>query len=277
MAKTSSDLCLSDVVMKLSDISNEISTQSALIEAQNKQIEKQKIIISDQQKIIGDQQRVVSKLSDKIDKLISLVSATRVSETANSNSKQHITSDLNLSERSRRAAARANKNKNLLKNVKNQQQKKTPSQNSGPEAAAGTQDESNTHVPTGHETADQPWQDVQSRKQRSKQKHSQQRSVLIGAGAHNDELQTVEKQRHIQIWQLKPETTVENIQNFLNTIVNNDDFVVAKRTIKSTRHASFIITLPESMYDKISSPSVWPAGVRISDWFLFRPRTQRGA
>ncbi|KAJ2937641.1 hypothetical protein O0L34_g19313 [Tuta absoluta] len=271
MAKRSPEVNLSSVVMKLSAISGQLSDQSALITVQNTKIEKQNLIINGQHKIIGDQQRVIIELSDKVDKLIGLMSATRVSETANPTSKESastVPTEPVLSERARRAAARANKPPQQNSN-KRLQQNTCIANNEIPNSIHL---ESATHVPTGNESADRDWQ-VQTSK-RSKKKR---RSVLVGAGATNDKLQTVEKQRHIQIWQLKPDTTVENIQNFLNTIVKSDGYEVKKRNIKSTRHACFIIALPESIYDAISSPSVWPAGVCISDWFLYRPRAQRGA
>ncbi|KAJ2941653.1 hypothetical protein O0L34_g16591 [Tuta absoluta] len=109
----------------------------------------------------------------------------------------------------------------------------------------------------------------------NKRKRRPGRTVLHGAGNADVDLQTVEKLRHIQAWSFKPETTTENILTFLNKITQCNDYTVLKRDIGSARHACFVIGMPESLYALINTPSVWPPGVRLSDWFLQRSRAAR--
>ncbi|KOB68750.1 Signal transduction histidine kinase regulating citrate/malate metabolism [Operophtera brumata] len=114
------------------------------------------------------------------------------------------------------------------------------------------------------------WRFVSTRNQRK------QRKIIEGAGADNSDLKTVEKLQFIQAWSFRPETTAENISKHLNKIHTSNDYTVQKREIKTTRHAAFVIGIPGSLFEKISQPSVWPSGVRLGEWFLVRPRAQRG-
>ncbi|KOB65359.1 putative tick transposon [Operophtera brumata] len=115
------------------------------------------------------------------------------------------------------------------------------------------------------------WQVVNKRR-RSKQ----QTPMIVGTAADNDELQAAERVRHIQAWCFKPDTMTATVLSFLNKMIKSD-FTVVKREIKLERHASFLSGMLEKVYDKVTSPTAWPAGVRFTEWFLFRPRDQRGA
>lgn len=118
------------------------------------------------------------------------------------------------------------------------------------------------------------WQTVTHRRARNQTKR---RTINIGTGKEDNELQTVEQLKYIQAWSFKPNTTEENILNFLNKIVRSDEYFVEKRKILSIKHASFIIGIPESLYPRINTPAAWPPRVRYSDWFLARPRAERGS
>ncbi|KOB73571.1 Uncharacterized protein OBRU01_07372 [Operophtera brumata] len=116
------------------------------------------------------------------------------------------------------------------------------------------------------------WQ-VVSRQRR----HKQQRPVVItGTSKDSDDLQSADRLKHIQAWCFKPDTTTESLLKFLNKITEAD-YTVEKRNIKTDRHASFIIGMPENVYDEVTSPTAWPAGISFSEWFLFRPRSLRGS
>lgn len=107
-------------------------------------------------------------------------------------------------------------------------------------------------------------------------KRSQKRKIVSGSGKTDDELQTVEQLRYIQAWSFKPETTVQNVVNYINKLEHCTEYFVEKRTIKTDRFSSFVIGFPERLYEKLSSPSSWPPLVKVSDWFLVRPRGPRG-
>lgn len=113
------------------------------------------------------------------------------------------------------------------------------------------------------------WQVVNNRRRRK-----QQAPIVVGTAINNNDLQAAERVRHIQAWCFKPETTTGTVLGFLNKIIKSE-FTVEKRDIKSERHASFLIGMPEKVYDAVTSPAAWPVGVRFTEWFQFRPRGQQ--
>lgn len=124
----------------------------------------------------------------------------------------------------------------------------------------------NTQLDCDNNNDNTHWRIVSTRNQRK------QRKIIEGAGEKNLELKTVEKLQFIQAWSFAPETTTANISKHLNSIHSSNEYTVQKREIKTTRHAAFVIGIPESLFEKISKPSVWPSGVRFAEWFLVRPR-----
>lgn len=100
------------------------------------------------------------------------------------------------------------------------------------------------------------------------------RTVIAGIGKIDAELQTVEKLKYIQVWSFRPETTTKDILKYLNKIIPNDEYEVEKRQIQCDRFSSFVIGMPESLHERVSAPTSWPQGVRISEWFLTKPRQQ---
>lgn len=108
-------------------------------------------------------------------------------------------------------------------------------------------------------------------------KRSHKRQIITGLGSDDNELQTVERMKYIQVWSLRPETTVQNVLNYVNKIDKCDEYVVEKRQIKTDRHAAFVIGCPERLYEQLSSPTSWPQRVKLSDWNMRFPREPRAA
>lgn len=104
----------------------------------------------------------------------------------------------------------------------------------------------------------------------------QRRQIVVGTGKPDDSIQAVERLRYIQAWSFKPDTTAEEVLAFLNKVQPSKNYSVEKRELKTTRHASFVIGIPEGLWTQLTEPSVWPHGVKFSDWFPARPRQQRG-
>lgn len=119
---------------------------------------------------------------------------------------------------------------------------------------------------------DGKWTKVMSRQGKSRRKQN----VVVGTGQVDEELQTIERQIYIQAWSFRPDTTTEMVLKYLNKIQQSDLYYVEKRELKTDRHASFIIGLRESLYKKFESPTVWPPHVKFTEWFLRRPRMERG-
>lgn len=111
------------------------------------------------------------------------------------------------------------------------------------------------------------WQVVASSRGRRSHNKKQTKAVTVGSGTEDVGFQVAEITKYIQAWQFKAVTTVDQIKNHLNKIVAADYFV-EKRQLKTDRHASFIIGMPESIYSRIATPTVWPQGIRYVDWFF---------
>ncbi|KAG7299882.1 hypothetical protein JYU34_016902 [Plutella xylostella] len=97
-------------------------------------------------------------------------------------------------------------------------------------------------------------------------------TIIVGSGCEDNELQTVETIKYLQAWSFRPETTEDNVRHFLNKVAKSDDYFIEKRVLKTDRHASFVIGIPESLYTNFKSPTVWPPRVKLTDWFQRRPR-----
>lgn len=106
---------------------------------------------------------------------------------------------------------------------------------------------------------------------------NQQRKINVGSGEEDNTLKSVEQLKYIQAWSFAPDTTVENVTNFVTKVAPSSQYIVKKRDIKTKRHSSFVIGIPESLYPVLASPNVWPPGVRFTEWFPMRPRHARGA
>lgn len=118
---------------------------------------------------------------------------------------------------------------------------------------------------------DSEWKEV-----RNKRRPPKPRRILTGSGACNNELQIAERLKFIQAWSFRPETTVENVKNYINKIATSDKYIVEKREIRTDQHAAFVIGFPETMQDKLCAPESWPQGVKVCDWFRYSPRAERG-
>ncbi|KAJ2937268.1 hypothetical protein O0L34_g19373 [Tuta absoluta] len=121
---------------------------------------------------------------------------------------------------------------------------------------------------------DYQWKTVQGQR---KQKRKPNRVVTVGEGQEDEVLKTVDKLKYIQTWSFHPNTSEENLKQYINKIHRSDDYVVEKRRINTDRHAAFIIGVPEKLYERFNSPAAWPQGVRFSDWFFRRHRAEWGA
>ncbi|KAG7297631.1 hypothetical protein JYU34_018343 [Plutella xylostella] len=116
-----------------------------------------------------------------------------------------------------------------------------------------------------------------SKRPRNARSHN---TVIEGVGKQNYGIKTVKKLKYIQAWMFAPTTTTDLIIDFLKKVIpsltTHEEFHVEKRVINTDRHSSFIIGIREDKFDELKTPTLWPPGVKYSDWFLARPRHQRG-
>ncbi|CAG9791872.1 unnamed protein product [Diatraea saccharalis] len=110
------------------------------------------------------------------------------------------------------------------------------------------------------------WIEVKKRKY----KYSKN-EVKKGDNTRMCEIQGMEKKKFIHVWRLEKNTTIENMENHLQKICGEVSFKNEKLKPKTERdYSSFMIGVPESMYDKVCRPDVWPLNVEFSEWVWFR-------
>lgn len=117
------------------------------------------------------------------------------------------------------------------------------------------------------------WTKVVSRRPINKRRNNR---VTTGTGCEDSELQTVDRLKFIQTWELRPETTEDGLRKFLNKIVASEKYSVEKRILKTDTQAAFVVGIPESIFERVTSPTAWPPRVKFASWFPVRPRRQRG-
>ncbi|KAJ2948048.1 hypothetical protein O0L34_g9845 [Tuta absoluta] len=309
MSKTSKRVTEDNSVglhQKLEATISKINAQNAVLQEQNEKLQAHFTVIEAQKSMISDQKKVIEELSKKIDNLIATVSSICLKETLKTvpiddtfgsgsggsasdksepalkvppvSQKPNMTPK--MTQRAKRAANRANnkemENLNPYPYIQFQRKSKATKSTAAPKEHNNIINNTNIIPPTTHDNTNNnnhTWQQALSRKRAAKIR----RSMIVGTGSDDSEIQSVERLQFIQAWSFKPETTTENVLSYLNKIAKHDRYEVTKRDINTQRHSAFIIGVPESLFDCVNSPSAWPAGVRLSNWFLIRPRGQRGA
>ncbi|KAG7302859.1 hypothetical protein JYU34_012842 [Plutella xylostella] len=113
------------------------------------------------------------------------------------------------------------------------------------------------------------WKVVQSRK-----KKELFTEVMKGGNNKDVPLKGIERKKHLHIWRLRKNTCEKDILDHVAGVCGSQNEIkVEKLKTKTERdYASFIVGVPESMYDKICQPEVWPVNVEFSEWIWFRKR-----
>lgn len=85
-------------------------------------------------------------------------------------------------------------------------------------------------------------------------------------------IQATERKKHLHVWRLSTETTVEKLISHVKGTCGSDVFVKIEKIKHKTQrdYASFIITVPESAYEKLFQPDIWPVNTEFSEWIWFR-------
>lgn len=116
------------------------------------------------------------------------------------------------------------------------------------------------------------WTMVQRKKSKLKSKN-----VNRGQNASILDLQAMERKRHLHVWRLHPETTLEKLTAHVKNICGRDQNVrVEKIQHKTERdYSSFIIGVAEGVYEKLYKPEVWPVNAEFAEWIWFRRYTNK--
>ncbi|CAG4961899.1 unnamed protein product [Colias eurytheme] len=101
--------------------------------------------------------------------------------------------------------------------------------------------------------------------------------VKKGKNTEITAIKAAEKKKHLHVWRLMPETTVEDLTNHVKKVCgDNAPIYVEKIKHKSRRdYSSFIIGLPERMFLVLNQADAWPEYVEFSEWIWFRNKTKR--
>lgn len=95
--------------------------------------------------------------------------------------------------------------------------------------------------------------------------------VQRGGSTQESEIKGIEKQKFLHVWRLQKDTTTENLEKFIRNIIKDVPIKIDKIKHKSERdYASFCIGLPESKYDQLCKPDIWPVNVEFCEWVWFR-------
>lgn len=100
----------------------------------------------------------------------------------------------------------------------------------------------------------------------------------VKVGTNKDlPIQATERKRHLHVWRLHPDTTLEAVTDHVKTICGTDSvFKVDKIKHKTERdYSSFVIGLSEQCFDKLNQAEFWPTNVEFNEWIWFRKATKR--
>lgn len=112
------------------------------------------------------------------------------------------------------------------------------------------------------------WKEVRRRKNRFPSNE-----VRKGGSTSSSEIHGTERKKFLHVWRLKKETTAENLEIYVKNKLGGAEVPIKIEKInhKTERdYASFRIGVPESVYEKLNQPELWPVNVEFCEWIWFR-------
>lgn len=114
---------------------------------------------------------------------------------------------------------------------------------------------------TNDEERNEQWTTVRRRKRLP-------RPVIKGTGEADTGLTAIEKTRMIHLWSLRYDTTIENVQAYMLKKKRYDtNYTIQKLVLNHNQYASFVVTVPESLFSFFMAPENWPPNTRLNEWF----------
>lgn len=101
--------------------------------------------------------------------------------------------------------------------------------------------------------------------------------VKRGGNTSLADIRGTERMKYLHVWRLKKDTTIESMENHVKKICGAE----AQVKVESIKHkterdyASFIIGVPESLYETISLPENWAVNIEFCEWVWFRRYTEK--
>lgn len=111
------------------------------------------------------------------------------------------------------------------------------------------------------------WTDVKKKKPRRLSK-----DVKVGNNTELKAIVATQRNKYLHVWRLHPDTTVEAITEHVKKVCATDmTLKVEKIKHKIERdYSSFVIGVPEEMYDGLYNAEIWPVHAEFCEWIWFR-------
>lgn len=118
-------------------------------------------------------------------------------------------------------------------------------------------------------TTDGDWIEVKTKKTLDVVKKGGNNSKLI--------IKAVERKKHLHVWRLLPETTTENLTEYIKSLLGEEEYIKVDKINQKTKrsYSSFRICVSESNYEKLCDANVWPSNVEYCEWTWFRRVTDK--
>lgn len=103
---------------------------------------------------------------------------------------------------------------------------------------------------------------------------------IVGTGS-TDTILTVDvkKKKLLYVSHLRPETTAEVVQSYINKTFNVDpqdikvwSLIPKNRNVNSLEFISFKVSLPEDVFDSVLTPELWPCLAVIRPFIIRQPK-----
>lgn len=267
---SSSDLqsVVRDLAKTVASLVTKISEQTVVIKSQTKKLEDQKQLIEKNFAVINDQKRVIENLATKVGELLAATGSAKKGIVATSAASISLSATGTVAgggsaeptARARRAAHRIeNKGAATL----------------GDSTRLGNNVASNDKGEDG--PSNQPpvlseWRTV-NRKKISTER--QAKIVNTGGNTQISSIQAIETKKFLHVWSLHPDTASEAIAKHVEDVCGSKDVKVEKLVPKSKRdYSSFMIGVPESLFEKINCVECWPLNAKFNNWIWFRNKQQ---
>lgn len=118
-------------------------------------------------------------------------------------------------------------------------------------------------------TKEADWSLVKRSDTKRANRHSK---VGLGNNTGIKAIQATERKKHLHVWRLHPDTTVEAITDHVKGFCGQDvSITVEKIKHKTVRdYSSFIVGVPERLFNKLNQSDVWPLNAEFNEWIWFR-------
>lgn len=98
------------------------------------------------------------------------------------------------------------------------------------------------------------------------------KNVTIGSNTEIKGIMAMERKKYLHIWRLHPETTIENMTDYIKNLCGPE----APLKIEKIKHrtprdySSFLIGVSEKHYNVLNNAEVWPLNAEFNEWIWFR-------